>query len=1007
MILWIDTETYSETPIKHGTYRYLQDCEVMLVTYAFDDGPVHLWDRTEESLMPLLLSKALTSPDYELRAWNAMFDRNALRYGMQHQNVITPSERWYDPSIQARAHSLPGGLEEVGAIMGLGEEHAKIKEGKALIQLFCKPRPKNSKVRRATRLTHPEQWAKFCEYAKQDIVAMRELSKKLPTWNYTGEELALWHLDQKINDRGFAVDMGLVDGAMRAVEKEKTRLDAEVAGATNNEVASATKRDQLLEHILANYGVSFPDMQKATLERRIDDPDLPEEVKQLLLLRLDSSSTSVKKYAALKNGVTNGRMRGTLQFAGAGRTARWSGRTFQPQNLMRPTLKNAAIELGIEMLKWDAADLMFDNVTQLIGSATRGAIIAPPGFKLVVSDLSNIEGRDAAWIAGEQWKLQAFRDFDTFILDEHGQKIKQGKDFARKGPDLYKLAYAKSFKVHHSQVDDYQRQIGKVQELALAYAGGVGAFVTFATAYGIDLAELADKARETIPPETLAEAESFADWLVDKKNHNLNGLGRDTFVVIDSLKRLWREAHPAISSYWKDLEHAIYSAMSHPGDVVPCRKVKIVRKGAWLRIILPSGRSLCYASPKWDDDGLSYMGMNQYSRKWQRIRTHGGKVFENCIAAGTPVLSSRGWLPIEQIQKSDKIWDGVAWVRHGGRIAKGSAPTNRVFGVRMTEDHLVLTTGGWVHARACAGLNRAEVRVPYSLGLPRVKREEVFLEFPLCVREDHTFTGHRSIETTKEGRANVLRLPEKENHVREKHETQHVPPSSLRSLAVNAGQMLVTFASGVEKLRGAGHICVRRVVRILREILGGHGADLPTRTDVGAREQHGRVFGGELRMAGACGASEQPQKQSAEIGNARRVSNSARNGGAVQGKTRHASVSFTEWLDDGARIEPVFDILNCGPRNRFVVRGNDGTPLVVHNCCQAIARDIMAANMPSIEDFGYAIVLTVHDEVVTEAPDNVAYNAEKLSELLAKNTVWAKDIPLAAAGYEGYRYKKG
>ncbi|EMS7588384.1 DNA polymerase, partial [Salmonella enterica subsp. enterica serovar Newport] len=172
---------------------------------------------------------------------------------------------------------------------------------------------------------------------------------------------------------------------------------------------------------------------------------------ELLAIRLQASTTSTSKYKSLMKGVSSdGRLRGTLQFCGASRTGRWAGRLFQPQNLPRPSLEQEQIDEGIEALKAGCADLLFDNIMELTSSALRGCIMAPEGKKLVVSDLSNIEGRKLAWLAGEQWKLDAFREYDEGT-----------------GPDLYKLAYARAFNISPDNVDKYQRQIGKVMELGL------------------------------------------------------------------------------------------------------------------------------------------------------------------------------------------------------------------------------------------------------------------------------------------------------------------------------------------------------------------------------------------------------------------------------------------------------------------------------------------------------------------------------------------------------------
>lgn len=630
--LWLDLETYSEVPPAQGTHAYAVRAEILLFAWAIDNGPVHVWDSTATS-RPAELAGALSGPEVLVCAHNSHFDRTVLRHVMPHLCPELP--RWRDTMVKALAHSLPGSLGDLCDILKVPTGKAKDKAGRQLIQLFCKPRPATSKVRRATRETHPAEWAKFVEYVGLDVEAMREVDKKLPAWNYQGTELALWHLDQAINDRGVLMDVELARVAIRAVERAQKVLAARTSDITLGVVQAATQRDALLRHLVAAYGVELPDMQQSTLERRIADPDLPAELRELLAIRLQASTTSTSKYKTLAKGVSSdGRLRGTLQFNGASRTGRWAGRLFQPQNLPRPVLKQDKIDLGIEALKADCEDLLFGNVMELTSSAIRGCIIAPRGKKLVVADLANIEGRVLTWLAGEEWKLRAFRDYD-----------------AGTGHDLYVLAYAKSFGSKPEAVSRDDRQKGKVQELALGYEGGVGAFLTFAAVYGIDLEAMGEQAIGSIPQPILNEANSALAWTKLNKRPTF-GLSDRAWLVCDSFKRSWRYAHPAIVSFWKDLDEAARMAVLRPGVAYDCRMLKLRRDGAWLRIRLPSGRFLCYPSPQVDEAGkLSYLGINQYSRKWSRIKTYGGKLAENVtqaasrdvLAANMPGIESAGY----------------------------------------------------------------------------------------------------------------------------------------------------------------------------------------------------------------------------------------------------------------------------------------------------------------------------------------------------------------------------
>jgi len=569
-ILYADTETYCEIPIKNGQYRYAEGVEVMLFAYAFDDDAVRVVDFTAGEELPDDVRDALTDPAITKVFHNSSFDRTVIREGL---GIDIPVEQIHDTMIQALTHALPGSLGTLCSVMGVPVDEAKDKTGKNLINLFCKPAPKNWKVRRATRLTHKPEWAQFVTYAGNDIKAMRVIHKKMPMWNYRGIERSFWELDQAINDRGFKVDVQLAEKAIDAIKMRQKDLAAQTNELTFGDVEKATQRDKLLFHICEYYGVELPDMKKSTIERRLEDPSLPWAVKILLAIRLDASTSSTSKYAALLRSVcADDCLRGTLQYSGASRTRRWAGRLFQPQNMPRPSHEQDEIDFAIDALKNDAIDLVDPkNVMGLTSSAIRGCIVPRPGKKLYISDLSNIEGRKGAWFAEEDWKLDAFRAFDTGT-----------------GYDLYKLAYAKAFHVDPATVTKGERQVGKVMELALQYGGGVGAFITFALVYGLDLDALAEEAWPKMPRRIQEEAQQFYDW-AKKSRRSTFGLEPKTFMAMEGLKRLWREAHPGISSLWGDLEVGARAAINTPERVFDVRRVSFVRKGAWLRCILTVG----------------------------------------------------------------------------------------------------------------------------------------------------------------------------------------------------------------------------------------------------------------------------------------------------------------------------------------------------------------------------------------------------------------------------------
>lgn len=623
--LYCDLETYgTENLFKAGPHRYAESAEILLFAYAVGNNAPTVLDFTkpgfnfiETGLYELIVN------DQPITVWHngAKFDRIILKHTT---GIDIPMSRLHDTMVQAYSHGLPGSLAILSEIFKLSEDEAKMKEGKRLIQLFCKPRPKNHKLKRATRETHPQDWKLFIEYAKRDITAMRELHQKIPMWNLNlRQEKELWHLDEKINNRGFKVDIEFAKKAIVATEKTKAIKNDRVGSLTFGLVNAGTQRQALLDYVNNTYDAGLDDMQASTIERVVNLPDLHPELRELLNLRRDISSTSVSKYSSLLGAVSHdGRLRGTLQFCGAARTGRWAGRIFQPHNLPRPTLDQKTIDYGIDALLGGYEEFIVDDVLKLTQSAVRGCIVAPEGKKLVISDLSNIEGRVAAWLAGEDWKLKAFYDFDK-----------------GEGEDLYKLAYAHAFKIEPEDVSKDNRQTGKVMELALGYQGGVGAFLTFVDTYKLDLEKLTEVAYPLLPKRIKSEANSF--WGFSLKENNTYDLNQRTFVTCDSLKRMWREAHPKITGYWAEINIAAISAVMREGKVFKAGRLRFYCKGKWLRMILPSGRALCYAAPSLKEGSLRYYSINPFNKKWQRTASYGGKLFENaCQAVARDVMAA-------------------------------------------------------------------------------------------------------------------------------------------------------------------------------------------------------------------------------------------------------------------------------------------------------------------------------------------------------------------------------
>lgn len=599
MRLYLDYETWSGVAIRRGTDVYLNNARPLLLTYAIDDGPVKVRDFTVENEiapLPREFMLALLDPNVEIWAHNAFFDRMVTDRLI---NLQTRIYRWRCSMALALAHGLPGGLGPLCEVLGVPVDMAKIADGHRLIRKFCCGK----------KFTKDNEWQLFVDYAVSDITAMRECVRRMPNWNYKGEELRLWHVDQLINNRGFAVDVQLAEEAVKALKKEKDRLDDATWIATCGSVTAATQRDKLLLYLCEQQGCFLRDLRAPTIEEALADESLEEATRFLLRLRLEASKTSTSKFKRMLDSIgEDGRLRGTLQYSGAARTARWAGRIFQPQNLPRPTMKSDYIRICIELIRSGNADLLelFASKNEACSNALRGLIVAPDGSQLFVSDYSAIEGRVNAWLSGEDWKVKAFRD----------------------GLDLYCLIYERGFGLPPGTVTkgDPRRQLGKVMELALGYGGGVGAFINLAAGYGMDLEELG---RIVEPVDKAIEA-----WERALSEGTTFGLSKEVYTACDTLKIGYRKANPEIVKFWYMLEDAARTVIEmrdatlkkSVGSIVfDCNKT-------WMRVKLPSGRYLCYALPKLHaNGGISYMSWR--NKKWSRTKTYGGKLCENIVQA--------------------------------------------------------------------------------------------------------------------------------------------------------------------------------------------------------------------------------------------------------------------------------------------------------------------------------------------------------------------------------------
>ena len=663
--LFLDFETFSEADLKKvGSYAYAEHptTEVLICTYAFDDEPVQVWDCTDGSDMPGDLHRALrrlVKPNSRIKmVWHngSMFDRLIMKHCW---GFDIPVSNTIDTMIWAFRHALPGSLDALCEVLGVSADNAKDKRGKALIQRFSKPTPKNYKIRRYTAETHPDEWALFIKYAVSDITAMREVFHKLPRWGNSEFEDRVLELDQLINDRGFKVDVALAEAAIEAVEKHKAQLQEE---AQRKYGGSLTGNDFLpiLRELAPAHRIH--NAQKSTLNDLLADDDLPDDARTIIEMRLGAASTASTKYNPLLLGRSlDDRRRGCIQYGGAKRTLRFAGKGFQPQNLARGYYHDEELDKGISALLKGRAHRRFD-VAKLTASTVRSCIIPEAGRKFVVADYSNVEGRGLAWLAGEDDLIEVFVN----------------------GVDVYKKLASTVFNVAYEDVTKDQRQIAKAMVLGLGYAGGVGAFVTFAKNLGLDLNDMTRTLDGSFPDHIWAATARGYEWarIQEAKRPPRPGekddrpsyiLDKKVWRTCDALKRMYREANPAIVQFWRDIEDAAMAAIRNPGKEFTAgpRGVKFSRNvetdnngnkvaGWWLRMTLPSGRVMSYpgvglsVSKETDEEGnvstnvrIKYQGENQLTRQWGFQYTYSGKLVENCTQALCRDLLANALLNVE------------------------------------------------------------------------------------------------------------------------------------------------------------------------------------------------------------------------------------------------------------------------------------------------------------------------------------------------------------------------
>ncbi|MBR3237407.1 MAG: DNA polymerase [Oscillospiraceae bacterium] len=599
--LSLDIETYSSADLSEvGVHRYAEasDFEVLLIGYSFDGGPVQVHDCTKPGCWPRDFLQALTDPNVEKRAWNAVFERQAFAHALEEE---MPPEQWSDTMILALEMGLPGSLAGAGAALGLPEDQLKDPVGKSLIQYFSKPcRPTKANGGRTRNLPQhdPEKWKLYIEYNRQDVVTEMAIREQLLPL-VPGEQ-ALWELDQRMNDHGVRIDLPMVRKIVEFDDQKRAELQEEARQITGLQNPNSLAQ---LKPWLQKEGVPVDTLRKDDLDRILGE-QLPPEVRRVLEIRKALGKTSTAKYGTMLEATcSDGRLRGILQFYGANRSGRWAGRIVQTHNLARNSLPDLDLARALAAEgDFETLETLFGETAFVFSELVRTAFIPSEGCRFVVSDFSAIEARVIAWIAGEQWVLDAFRE---------------GKDiYCETASMMYRVPVEK-----HGRNAEL-RQKGKIATLACGYMGGVGAMKAMDSS-------------GSIPEEEM-------QGIVDH----------------------WRQVNPMIVKLWRDFEAAAKTAIKErrtvrrgirvPADNLaerehmaggPVRpystrdgvRVEFSYKNGNLFVRLPSGRRLCYYHARIREDGwkesVIYKGVNQTTKQWGETETYGGKIVENIVQA--------------------------------------------------------------------------------------------------------------------------------------------------------------------------------------------------------------------------------------------------------------------------------------------------------------------------------------------------------------------------------------
>lgn len=589
--LSIDIETFSDADLnKCGVYKYAESdaFEILLFGYAANGGSVSVIDLTAGEEIPREILAALSDPDVIKWAFNASFERVCLSNWLlknrpEHFTGYSapgdPAGAFLDPSswrcsmIWSAYLGLPLSLAGAGAVLGLEEQ--KLAEGKDLLKYFCVPcKPTKSNGGRTRNLPHhdTEKWNLFKNYNKRDVEVEISIQKRLAKYPVPENIWEEYRLDQEINDRGIALDMDVVENAIRFDERSKSELMETMKSITSLENPNSVVQ---MKQWLADNGMETESLGKKDIARLI--LDAPDKLKKALQLRLQLAKSSVKKYQAMQNAVCNdGRAHGMFQFYGASRSGRWAGRLIQLQNLPQNHMTDLAE--ARELIRsgdYETMELLYEDIPDTLSQLIRTAFIPRSGCKFIVCDYSAIEARVLSYLAKETWRSRVFAE----------------------GKDIYCASASQMFHVPVEKhgVNNHLRQKGKIAELALGYGGSVGALTSMG-ALEMGLSE-----NELRP-------------LVDA----------------------WRTSNPNIVRFWWDVDSAVKTAIRQRvrtcvnGICFECKSGMLfitLPSGRNLSYVKPK-----IGENRFGGESVTYEGVGA-TKKWERLESYGPKFVENIVQA--------------------------------------------------------------------------------------------------------------------------------------------------------------------------------------------------------------------------------------------------------------------------------------------------------------------------------------------------------------------------------------